>query len=819
MKKIRNKIIAIINENKSSWINLLILMFIALIFKQYCIYLSYRNLDYWFNFYLNNFFTDSIIVLIILGIVILNQYIKNRIIKIFNNTICLIFFIIFCIDTFTIYFLQSRISIFQAFQYINNWWNGFTWIIILISISVIVLRWVSLLITKNIKTQSKILRYILLSIFFCLSWLILIFSKPKEINNIISLNASFLKWVLLQENAYALWDDTDLYVQEENKEINMNYEDYIKYISWEWKDVNIILIFAESLSAIDSANMWWNDNIPYFDKISKNWITFTNFISNWSTSDTAHISMLYGVIPLVNIWVDMPYTWYKLIMDPLPKFLNEQWYDTTFISTAPLNFLNQREFLSWAWFQKIIWEEEFKNNKKYTFDAAPDRELYDRALQEFKNQTWKFFIWLQTISFHKPYNTPNWKTEALALQYSDQELYKFYRKLDILWFFQSGILIIVWDHRKMEAAEDNEKNLFWENRYVRPVATIVWTWILSWQKNDNIIQHTDFYNSIKKLVWKWLLEVDSTYNDIFSRGINRDRGITNSKFFDIKYTVTYKNSKWYRFDSVSSLLQQKSDDFSQYMKAYLKYELWISDVITKNSERTWVMLIWHQWTRNIAPENSISWFFKTKELWWAWIGFDVSYTKDQQNIVAHGEYLYASNCDRRKIWDYTYDWIKENCRLKNWEEYKTLRDTLAMIDWLFDYYFLEIKVYDENLWEQQTIDAINTVKKLNMQDKVIFISYSDTAKKILNQDPDIIFWWDTFDVNDVDFIWENNSKYFLAPYDLLTPQAVEKAKLAWKKVVTYTVNDTWNFQKMKDMWIDMIWTDEIELLLESEYNN
>jgi hypothetical protein len=54
---------------------------------------------------------------------------------------------------------------------------------------------------------------------------------------------------------------------------------------------------------------------------------------------------------------------------------------------------------------------------------------------------------------------------------------------------------------------------------------------------------------------------------------------------------------------------------------------------------------------------------------------------------------------------------------------------------------------------------------LNMQDRVIFISYSDAAREVLDSDPDIIYWWDTFNMNDLDFIWENNSKYFLAPYD------------------------------------------------------
>ena len=819
MTKTYKKFIEIINKNKSSWINLLILSFIALIIKQYCNYITYKNLNYWTEFYINSFFTDAIVVIIVLWIVILNQYIKNRVLKIFNNIICLVIFAIFCIDIFTIYFLQSRVAIFQAFSYVSNWWNGFTSIVILILTIIIALRVISLIITQNIKKRKQQTKYILRSILLIFWWLTLNFSKPKEINNIISLNISFIQDIFLQDNVYALSEeynsqDTTEEITENNIEETINsYEDYIKEIQWEWKDVNIILVFAESLSAIDSANMWWNNNTPRFDKIQRNGITFTNFIENGSISDAAHISTLYWIIPLVNIWVERPYTWYKLIMDPLPKFLNNQWYYTTFISAASLSFLNQREFLSWAWFQKIIWEEEFKNNKKYTFDAAPDKDLYDRVLKEVKNQTWKYFIWLQTISFHKPYDTPIGKTEAQALQYSDEELFRFYRKLDTMWFFESWILIILWDHRKMNAAEENEQTIFWKNRYVRPVATIIWTGITPWEINDNIIQHTDFYNSIKKLVWNWLVDIDSKYNDVFTKENNRERGITNSRFFDIKYTVTYKNRTWYTFNNISTLLEKEWDDFQQYMKRYLKFELWIDEEKnTKEKTTTWTIIIWHQWTRKLTSENSILWFFKAKELWWDWIEFDVSYTKDQKNIVAHWEYLSASNCNKVKIWNYTYDWIKKNCKLHNWEKYKTLTEMLEMVDWLFDYYFLEIKVYDESLWEKQAQEAIETVKKLNMQDRVIFISYSDVARKVLNEDPDIIFWRDTYDVNDLDFIWDNNSKYFLAPYDSLTSEIINKAKNLWKKVVTYTINDTWNYEKMVDYWVNIILTDDIQLL-------
>ena len=148
-----------------------------------------------------------------------------------------------------------------------------------------------------------------------------------------------------------------------------------------------------------------------------------------------------------------------------------------------------------------------------------------------------------------------------------------------------------------------------------------------------------------------------------------------------------------------------------------------------------------------------------------------------------------------------------------------LQKMLELIDWLFDYYFLEIKVYNEKLWAQQAKEIIQTVKELNMQDRVIFISYSDAAREVLDADPDIIYWWDTFDLNDLDFIWENNSKYFLAPYDMLTPEVVEMARSLWKEVVTYTVNETWDFQTVKDLWVNIIMTDEISSMKEYDLTN
>ncbi len=717
---------------------------------------------------------------------------------------------------FTIFVFHSRVAIVEVFALWSNGSSGFDWIIRLwTSIFIIAGFSVFLLVQIKMVSSRKSWKNMLIGFSACSALYALFFTAIacsdidiSRVENVISLNINKIK----EYNPDLSQEDLD-----EPQEINKGYS--IKNIQWKWKDLNIILVFAESLSAIDSANVWWNDKMPKFDQMQKDGITFTNFVTNWTTSDTAHISTLLWVVPLINMrmW-NTPYSWYKLKMEALPEFLNSEWYTTTFISAASLNFLQQRDFLSWAWFQKIIWEEEFENSKKYTFGSAADEELYKRVLQEVQVQTWKYFIGLQTISFHKPYDTPLWKTEELALQYSDEELYKFYQWLQQLWFFDNGILVIVWDHRKMNAVESWEPEIFGPNWYTKSVATVVWSWIVPGSVNSNMVQHTDFYNSLKRLVWHWNVKVDSIYNDIFTQEVNRNWAITSSEVYESnRYTISSYSWDIFLFKNISNL--SKDSSIYDYFSSYVSFEFGNDDNSENDieDEPNKVKFIWHRWAILNSTENSLESFLAANELWADWIEFDVSYTKDMQNIVAHWDLLYSSNCTRQKVWDYDFEWITKNCTKGNWEKYRTLRNMLELIDWLFDYYFIEIKVYDENLWEQQTLDAIQTVKDLNMQDRVIFISYSDSAREVLNSDPDIIFGWDTFDVNDLDFIWENNSKYFLAPYDMLTPEIVQKARSLWKEVVTYTVNGTWDFQNMKDLWVNIIMSDRIDLL--QEYDN
>ena len=809
-KGVKNKI----KNSPLYWRTLIVIFFIAFIIKCGIIYFSYKNLNPWENV-LSYIASDIILLFFVHLLVVINYWIRRRWVRLFNDCIIFVVLLLYVVDMFTIFVFHSRVAVVEALALWSQWSSWFDWIVKL-WISVFIIMWflVFLFVQTKMNSVKGSWKNVIILFSCCSALYALFFSfvaysglNVNPVENIISLNIHQMKDGEVSLN------------KEELEEIEKGY--LIKNVQWEWKDLNVILVFAESLSAIDSANMGWNDKMPKFDEIQKDWIMFTNFVTDWTTSDTAHISTLLWVVPLINMrkW-NTPYSWYKLKMESLPDFFNNQWYKTTFISAAGLKFLQQRDFLSWAWFQKIIWEEEFKKSKKYTFESAPDWELYDRVLKEVQVQTWKYFIWLQTISFHKPYSTPLWKTEELALKYSDEELFRFYQWLQEIWFFDNWVLVIVWDHRKMNSAEEWEPELFGPNRYTRSVATVVWSWIASWTVNSQLIQHTDFYNSIKRLIWRWNVEVDNMYNDIFTQEMNRNWGITNSEFYENnRYTVSSSSWDIFLFKNISNL--SKDSPIYDYFSSYVSYEFGNDDKFEDDDKfgdeiLDEVKFIWHRWAIENSPENTLESFLAAKELWADWIEFDVSYTKDYENIVVHWDLLYASNCHKKKVWSLNFDWIQKNCTIKNGEKYMKLQKMLELIDWLFDYYFLEIKVYDEKLWAQQTLEAIQTVKDLNMQDRVIFISYSDAAREVLNSDPDIIFGWDSFDLNDLDFIWENNSKYFLAPYDMLTPEVVQRARDLWKEVVTYTVNETWDFQAMKDLWVKIIMSDRVDLL--QEYN-
>lgn len=751
---------------------------------------------------------------IVLLLVFINLNLKNKTIKWTINSINIILILIFFIDIVTILFFQSRLSIFDMYSFFSastsNYFFSYTMFSLLFFWWLFILAF--LLSQKFLKKRKesyhqRIIAIIFLGITLAITGINVLTKNNTSIaNNILSLNIQTFEERINYKKAF-------------NVIPSQKYEKYFTKIEWKNRKPNVILLFAESLSTIDSKRSGWlYDNLPLFDKIQSDWITFTNFIANGCTSETAHIATLQWIEPREYPRVDTntDYDTYAPYLESLPVFMQKQWYQTKFLSTVTLDFLNQKQFLSGLQYQEIIWEEVFKKEKKYVFNAAPDHVLYNKAIEIISWSKQPIFLTLQSVSSHIPYDTPYWGNKTQMFSYIDKSLYAFYQKLKNSGFFENGILVIVSDHRKMEAINREEFDKFWLSSKSRALATIVWNGIKKDSFNNNIIQHTDIHNSLKYLIGGKNVEVSKLFNNAFSLQANRDWWIRYCRFAEKIYVKINK-------DWSSANVSEKDTLIKQYIEAYKGFQaeklLWIQWVTNYETPKisettnTWFVLIAHGgWTYKWRIPNTINTAIRAQKDGADALELDISYTKDNQNIILHGPSLQTTACGPNKTvtW-FTLDELKTQCPLRNGEKLLTLEEFLNKTKDLFDLYFIEIKVYDSSKSEQQTLDAINTVIKLWLEDKVVFISYNRTANYIIWSHKKIRAWWDSF-AEESDLIYQFSHEFYLVPENMLNKNALEIAQAMQKTLVVYTLNSQASIKKALSLWTKYIMTDNIPLV-------
>jgi glycerophosphoryl diester phosphodiesterase len=719
--------------------------------------------------------------------------------------------LLFITDIVSLYVLQSRISIFD----ISSGMLDPSVVKVTRSIIGVIVLAVTIGMAVFFFAQTKLFRkhqkaaLAVVTLVFALACLLTgILSRPwfRLPDNILSQNISAIVWFTEDRFGDKSTDDSI-------------YRSYFTSIPADNKKPNIIVVFEESFSAIDSKrNGGVNDNLPYFDEMQKDWMTFTNFLANGCTSDTAHVALLQGVEPWKFTRQEGDaYTWYRSPTESLPRFFAQQKYTPIFLSTASLQFLNEGSYLSGIWFTTILWEELFRNQAKYVFDAAPDQVLFKQALTTIKQQTKPYFLTLQTISFHKPYASPYGKSESSSLRYSDKMLYYFYQQLKKSWFFDNGLLVVVGDHRKMEPLESWEKAALGPLWYGRAIATVIGTGITPGTMNDKIIQHTDFFYSLKKLVGDKTVTVSKFFNDVFSPRKGRDWWVIFCRYFTNRYGVLTTNTSWVGLEYISDVKSIYPNIYS-YVQAYSSYQTFSSPSTTWvniNKAITWnITIIAHRWSPDTVTENTLEGFLLAKKHDANGIEFDISQTKDGQNIVMHGPSTYSTTCGKNTLIA-THDlaWLQKHCTLNNGEPIMTLEEMLGKVKWLFQYYFVEIKANTANV-EQQTLDAIATVRKLHMENNVIFTSYDKTATYLFGSAKNIHAARDTYTTGAILTIPSFTHEYYLIDKDLITADVPAKIAAMDKKLVVYVVNTRDALEKLYHEGVKIIMTDNVVAMKE-----
>lgn len=622
---------------------------------------------------------------------------------------------------------------------------------------------------------------------------------------------------------------TDLY---ENK---LNFQDLFTLQEGRNNKKNLILVFFESASAVDSKKTGgFYDKFPQTDKISQEGTLFTNMMANGVTSEMGHIATLMGVEPqFLGTSTKTGYERFSGAVAGLWTFFKNLGYKTHFVSTASLDFLNQRFFLKKVWFD-TLWEDNFGDWKKYTFNAFPDEALYQKTLDVVKSQTSPYFLTLQTISSHTPYSTPYGNSADEAFRYMDESFAKFYIQLKASGFFENGILLVVWDHRKMTPMEAQEHTKRWANADTRVMSFLVWDGIETGKIDDNLYQQTDIFYSLMREFGSWDVEVLSLYNDLFSKNIVRNWWIRNF-YTQTKATVFNKEGQSANIEIPSKTVSNEvtsvdAKSAANYLYLGLKYQKQQNEekLIDDSSQLTsWMVnLIAHRGEHTDTTENSMAAFYRAGKYGVKSLEFDVSVTKDGKLVVMHGPKTYATTCTQRTkdICELTYAELSK-CKLTNGEDIFLLENRLPKLKPLASLLFLDLKIStNPNCSHLVPYNSYLKAKKIildnHMQEQVVVSTDDLELTKKIWSESQIITAVDAYTQEGLDLLKQGNYLYFMTPYTNFTPAFITKLTQATNRYgqkvipIAYTVNDLPTFRKLKKLGIRYIMTDDIPKLSE-----
>lgn len=238
----------------------------------------------------------------------------------------------------------------------------------------------------------------------------------------------------------------------------------------------------------------------------------------------------------------------------------------------------------------------------------------------------------------------------------------------------------------------------------------------------------------------------------------------------------------------------------------------IKTAIVEGGRGTMVMA--HRGDSVSAPENTLPAFKKAIENGADAIELDVQLTKDGTVVVMHDSSLYRTTGKKKKIWEVTYNQIKD---LDNGsffsKEYQfthipTLDQTLKLCK---GQAFLNIEIkrtgHDEGI-VQKTLEIIAA----NHYEKDCDITSMDynTLKQVKRLNPDIYTVYTTT-VGGGDLTKLTAANAFSVEQNFVTWGFVQYLKSANKGIYVWTVNDSSTINKMIDLDVDAIISNDVSL--------
>ena len=219
---------------------------------------------------------------------------------------------------------------------------------------------------------------------------------------------------------------------------------------------NVVLVILESWSADLIKSLGGYDSITTnFEKLIAEGILFENCYASGSLSDQGMAAIFSGfpAQPSVSV-IAQPSKYVHLPC--ITTDFDSAGYSTSFLFGGQLSYGNIRAYMYYNKFDRILEEKDFGDDIPRGKLGAHDEYLYEKQLQELRNEHQPFFASMFTMSSHGPFEKPEEKIKyewagdennyVNSMRYADSTLFDFIEKAKKEKWFDNTLFIFISDH-------------------------------------------------------------------------------------------------------------------------------------------------------------------------------------------------------------------------------------------------------------------------------------------------------------------------------------------------------------------------------------
>ncbi|MEE9098674.1 MULTISPECIES: LTA synthase family protein [Pseudomonas] len=240
---------------------------------------------------------------------------------------------------------------------------------------------------------------------------------------------------------------------------------------------NVVVILLESFAGHFVGALGGEGNItPYFDKLSKEGLLFTQFFSNGTHTHQGMFATMacFPNLPGFEYLMQTPEGGHKF--SGLPQLLSARKYEDVYVYNGDFAWDNQSGFFANQGMTTFIGRNDFVNPvfSDPTWGVS-DQDMFARGNEELDKleSTGKpFYALLQSLSNHVPYALPkdlpvervtghgSLDEHLTAMRYSDWSLGQFFEKAKKSPYYKDTLFIVVGDHGFGAPDQLTEMDLF-----------------------------------------------------------------------------------------------------------------------------------------------------------------------------------------------------------------------------------------------------------------------------------------------------------------------------------------------------------------------